>query len=456
MATNNRFIRTGGAYFRDTPEGYQAVGNESGNTLRQLQLGQLSSEEMPVSQFAGQRTLSLPSGDNTAYIQNQQPQTPQGNMGSPPQQPGANMDPFNTLMLDILKKSQGLNTADLMKKKRELQREVLKRRGEEVPEHLATLSPDQQNAWREANVGGIRSEIDANAYELEKAQQSIDNFFKVFQQVRGMNAEAAEKMVAPENIIANAARIIEADPDRMDSVLAGFNPASQTEIMGKLDYNKFAQKASAGEQFTLGEGQRRYDEFGNEIAYGGPRTFAPTKGGGEDEEKAQGEAINRSNVALREIDNALGLLSAEGANLSETSFGRSVGKVLPWGTSQTDLTGHLDTLRALVGFDALQKMRESSPTGGALGNITVKELEFLQSVEGSLNEKIRTETLTETIKQIRNSFARLKLVNSPEGTVETIDGVPHVRMGDQIVPQSSTGGTSGTTSSNIKYEILPD
>jgi hypothetical protein len=42
------------------------------------------------------------------------------------------------------------------------------------------------------------------------------------------------------------------------------------------------------------------------------------------------------------------------------------------------------TLKANLGFDRLQQMREASPTGGALGQVAVQELEALQASVGSL------------------------------------------------------------------------
>jgi hypothetical protein len=46
----------------------------------------------------------------------------------------------------------------------------------------------------------------------------------------------------------------------------------------------------------------------------------------------------------------------------------------------------LDTIGANMGFEQLQAMRAASPTGGALGNVTERELELLQAVQGSLQQ----------------------------------------------------------------------
>jgi hypothetical protein len=55
------------------------------------------------------------------------------------------------------------------------------------------------------------------------------------------------------------------------------------------------------------------------------------------------------------------------------------------GTNAADAKALAVTIRANIGFDRLQQMRESSPTGGALGQVAVQELEALQGVLGSLD-----------------------------------------------------------------------
>src|SRR5690606_13789869 len=50
------------------------------------------------------------------------------------------------------------------------------------------------------------------------------------------------------------------------------------------------------------------------------------------------------------------------------------------GTAASDLRKDIGTLQAIAGFDELNAMRAASPTGGALGNVTERELAFLQSV----------------------------------------------------------------------------
>lgn len=56
------------------------------------------------------------------------------------------------------------------------------------------------------------------------------------------------------------------------------------------------------------------------------------------------------------------------------------------GTDAKALKSTLTTIKANAGFDKLQEMRDNSPTGGALGQVAVQELEALQSVWTSLEQ----------------------------------------------------------------------
>jgi hypothetical protein len=54
------------------------------------------------------------------------------------------------------------------------------------------------------------------------------------------------------------------------------------------------------------------------------------------------------------------------------------------GTAAFDLKNNLQTLEATAAFDTLQNMRDNSPTGGALGNVTERELDLLKAAYSNL------------------------------------------------------------------------
>lgn len=70
------------------------------------------------------------------------------------------------------------------------------------------------------------------------------------------------------------------------------------------------------------------------------------------------------------------------------------------GTTGYQVARLLDTIKARAGFDVLGNMRASSPTGGALGAITERELAFLQSVQGSLEQVQSQEDLDRVLARL--------------------------------------------------------
>lgn len=76
------------------------------------------------------------------------------------------------------------------------------------------------------------------------------------------------------------------------------------------------------------------------------------------------------------------------------------------GTNARDLQSKLETIKANLGFDRLQQMRESSPTGGALGAVAVQELIALQSTVASLDPGQSPKQLTQSLDKIKKHYKR--------------------------------------------------
>lgn len=75
-------------------------------------------------------------------------------------------------------------------------------------------------------------------------------------------------------------------------------------------------------------------------------------------------------------------------------------------TNAKDLAARLTTIKANLGFDRLQQMRDASPTGGALGQVAVQELIALQSTIASLDQTQSPAQLRESLDKIESSYAR--------------------------------------------------
>lgn len=74
------------------------------------------------------------------------------------------------------------------------------------------------------------------------------------------------------------------------------------------------------------------------------------------------------------------------------------------GTAAFDLQSMLNSINANLAFQELQKMRAESPTGGALGNVTEKELELLRSTVADLNPNQSQETFLKQLATARKHY----------------------------------------------------
>jgi hypothetical protein len=83
------------------------------------------------------------------------------------------------------------------------------------------------------------------------------------------------------------------------------------------------------------------------------------------------------------------------------------------GTSRVDAEALAETIKANIGFDRLQQMREASPTGGALGQVSNQELNTLQAVLGNLSFSQSQENLERNLGRLKTIYADiLKTANA--------------------------------------------
>lgn len=84
-----------------------------------------------------------------------------------------------------------------------------------------------------------------------------------------------------------------------------------------------------------------------------------------------------------------------------------VGSMLEYipGTPAYNLVANLETIRANIGFDKLQEMRDTSPTGGALGQVSDLENRLLQAVWGNLENSQSPEQFEENLRLVQDRVA---------------------------------------------------
>lgn len=107
-----------------------------------------------------------------------------------------------------------------------------------------------------------------------------------------------------------------------------------------------------------------------------------------------------------QVDQLNGLIETASAQGGVWTNG-FVGSMLEYipGTPAYNLVANLETIRANIGFDKLQEMRDTSPTGGALGQVSDLENRLLQAVWGNLENSQSPEQFEENLRLVQDRVA---------------------------------------------------
>lgn len=109
-------------------------------------------------------------------------------------------------------------------------------------------------------------------------------------------------------------------------------------------------------------------------------------------------AISRAQDVSARISNILDKTGFMSTGLTGSIMGK-----IP-GSDAYDLRREIDTIKANIGFGELQQMRQASPTGGALGQVAVQELNMLQAVLGSIDANQSEEQLRANLAQVKQHY----------------------------------------------------
>lgn len=271
-------------------------------------------------------------------------------------------------------------------------------------------------AFRQAQEQRIREQMGMEQKRFEVEQQAREGELSDQRNQRGLRMMAGDAVDQYPN-----------EPQKYVGSLirAGMSPPAS--LLG-------AQTA-APEQFTLGEGQIRYDAQGNVIARGNERPASTTAGGftlgtGQTRYDAEGKVIARgrepqaaqeANGGATPTDPASVKFLQDTANrtisaiddvlpdIGYTTAG-TLGSVLSNipGTSAANVSAELAAVASNVAFNALQQMRAASKTGGALGQVSERELDLLSSVEGSIRQNQSPANLKAQLQKVRESMVRIQ------------------------------------------------
>lgn len=91
----------------------------------------------------------------------------------------------------------------------------------------------------------------------------------------------------------------------------------------------------------------------------------------------------------------------------EFSAGVGSGIAKLFGGSPRVLETTLDTIKSSITRDTLQAMREASPTGGALGQVSDREINLLESAVASLDQRLDNKTLTKNLLEVKAHYTNI-------------------------------------------------
>lgn len=304
----------------------------------------------------------------------------------------------------------------------------------DAPQNFAAPSPltaPAPSAPQQSRSAGLRSFIGSSDFaHLEPAQQQM----VIADYNRALEAEQPK---APSykyfEVGGDQYRVNEADPTAKPELFIDGPDKAEKPPAGVQEYQFYVQQETAA-------GRKPVDYFtwekakvpstsvsvtnGSEVGTipqgfelftdpkTGARSMRPIAGGPaaieaetakSKADKARGNQEVSADIVTQDIDRALGIIdSAAWYNPAAGIGAETAGNIA--GSNSAKVQGLLETIKANVGFDALSAMRQASPTGGALGAVTVEELRLLTATLGSLQQSQGPEQLRENLVRLWNVY----------------------------------------------------
>lgn len=307
-----------------------------------------------------------------------------------------------------------------------------------------------------ASVGGVNPAIIEALSSPYASAQTKQIASMLLEQQMGEQRAIQDRIIAEQQAAAERERL------RQIAQASGINPiyAEDPELWKQAAQAQFNQPTDVREyEYALGQGyQGSFADFqrdmkkagattvdarnmgsipqGYRVVYdaaGNPVQMEPIPGGPADTTSQDAQKVEQTQtwnrIVNQEIGRALDIIESSG--LPTTG---AVGDILSGvgGTGARDLRGLLDTIKSNAGFDRLQAMRDSSPTGGALGQVSERELAFLQSTIGNLEQSQSREQLEFNLRRLQRLYQNMLegrraydgLIDEPEDAAITGRDLP--------------------------------
>ena len=334
----------------------------------------------------------------------------------------AQMDPFQRATAGIYKGASQLGGAiggmlgaqDPEMQKAAALQGILKQADTTTPEGLATLAQtlSSQGFGQQAMQAMNQArQAQLQTAQIGKAQAEESKLTQASQREEQLRAALAT--LPPDAADKDIEAVVRqyGNPDRIFTTLEKRQSAEANRIAkAELERDKAAEKAAT---------QQRDQEFKQQMAVlaTSQRNASTdlqrqmlqlkiddlkTKQGDKAEAKLIKEegAVSHANKVINDVLDAKNLVT--GMTTGIIGKGQSF---IP-GTDAFTLKERISTIKANLGFDRLQQMRDASPTGGALGQVAVQELQALQSSVASLDVGLPKKELDKNLGKIQEHYAK--------------------------------------------------
>lgn len=251
---------------------------------------------------------------------------------------------------------------------------------------------------------------------------------------------------------------------RDDGTLVPIAPADQG---GQMPADPTFQYEGPQAQATLENARGTAAERAATLPYAGPKAAADARKAEADAaaaelklkqerdaeaKRGQGAASDAILRVISQIDN-IASDAQDNGGLGETGF--TGARLRGWeGSAAYDLAQKLKTINANLAFNELQKMRDASPTGGALGQVTENELDLLRSTIANLDPNQSQAEFLGALGRARDSYtSMLGRVNSDlAGRLKT----EYDKRGDPLAAYAKGIKGGGTPSDPLEGYVGSD
>ena len=243
----------------------------------------------------------------------------------------------------------------------------------------------------QATPGGTKFAMDTRKHDEDRAVRVQQGQALIAQREAQANQYHEARMAAAQTQTDKAAEIA-----RHNRTL---------EAIAQMRSDSAAQTRAAGGKPPAG--YRWKPDGGLEPIPGGPADEKASLAGKR--QAAREDMVkSRADLVIGKVDEALDKVGT----LSTGFVGQQLGKIA--GTKAYNLDRAVDTIKANIGFQELQAMREASPTGGALGQVAVQELNMLQAVLSSLDIGQDKDVLRANLEKVKEHYTNWKKTVSGE------------------------------------------